>query len=402
MLKHYGQLLPDEPAAERLAARVKDVSEFLAPRQPSQPPREVPLTVTVQDACHLLHAQRISAPPRQLLRAIPGLEIRELRDAEICCGSAGIYNVSHPEMSAELQTRKCRNIVLTDCDVVVTTNPGCFLQIQAGLPRLDPGTPHRRRARRRLPAAVNPVVVRELRGLVDPGYVQDAPSELIAYSIDGTFQQRRPDIVVTPGSTDEVAAVVRICARERIPIIARGASSGLAGGTIPEPGGLILNLARMDRIIEIDRSNVCVVAQAGVVTLKLQQAVEREGLFYPPDPASSRQSTIGGNVATNAGGPRCLKYGVTRDYVIGLTAVLASGETLKLGGKFTKNATGYALMQLIVGSEGTLAIVTEVTLKLVPLPRARVTAVALFDRLERPVRRCPASWPAASCRPPSS
>jgi len=227
-----------------------------------------------------------------------------------------------------------------------------------------------------------PRVVQELRGLVDRGYVHDAPSELIAYSYDGTFQQRRPDLVVSPASTAEVAAVVRVAAREKMPIIARGASSGLAGGTIPESGGLVLNLARMDRIVEIDSANVCVVAQAGVVTLQLQQAVERDGLFYPPDPASSRQSTIGGNVATNAGGPRCLKYGVTRDYVIGLTVVLASGEVLRLGGKFTKNATGYPLMQLFVGSEGTLGIVTEVILKLAPLPRTRVTAMAVFDQLD--------------------
>jgi glycolate oxidase len=228
---------------------------------------------------------------------------------------------------------------------------------------------------------VNAEIVAELKRLVTPGYVHDAPSEILSYSFDGTFQQRRPDMVISPASTDEVAAIVRVAAREKIPIIARGASSGLAGGTIPESGGLVINLARMDRIVEIDTANVCVVAQAGVVTLQLQQAVEAHGLFYPPDPASSRQSTIGGNVATNAGGPRCLKYGVTRDYVIGLTVVLASGEILRLGGKITKNATGYGLMQLIVGSEGTLGIVTEVILKLAPRPRARVTALAIFDQL---------------------
>ena len=228
---------------------------------------------------------------------------------------------------------------------------------------------------------MNATVTEELREIVDEGYVHTAPSEIIAYSFDGTFQQRRPDVVVSPASTDEVARIVKIANREKTPIIARGASSGLAGGTIPERGGIILNLARMDRILEIDKDNVCVRAQAGVVTLQLQQAVEREGLFYPPDPASSRQSTIGGNVATNAGGPRCLKYGTTRDYVIGLTVVLASGEILRLGGKITKNATGYPLMQLFVGSEGTLGIVTEVLLKLAPLPRARVTAVASFPRL---------------------
>src|SRR5689334_16862088 len=194
---------------------------------------------------------------------------------------------------------------------------------------------------------MNATLAEELRGVVDPGYVHTAPSEIIAYSYDGTFQQRRPDLAVSPASTDEVAKIVRLASQNKVPIIARGASSGLAGGTIPESGGIILNLARMDRIVEIDTENVCVTAQAGVVTLQLQQAVEKIGLFYPPDPASSRQSTIGGNVATNAGGPRCLKYGVTRDYVIGLTVVLATGEVLKLGGRVTKNATGYALMQLL-------------------------------------------------------
>lgn len=133
MLKHYGQLLPDDPRAEHFARRVKDVSEFLAERQPTHPPRELPLTVAVQDACHLLHAQRISDAPRQLLRAIPGITIKDIREPDLCCGSAGIYNVSHPEMSANLQQRKCANIAATECDVVVTGNPGCFVQIQSGL-----------------------------------------------------------------------------------------------------------------------------------------------------------------------------------------------------------------------------------------------------------------------------
>jgi glycolate oxidase iron-sulfur subunit len=135
MLKHYGQLLPDDPRAVRFAARVMDVSEFLAQRQPLQPPRAVHSRVAVQDACHLLHAQRIADAPRALLRAIPGLELLEIAEREICCGSAGIYNVSHPEMSSELQRRKCASIAATGCDVVVTGNPGCFVQIQAGLPK---------------------------------------------------------------------------------------------------------------------------------------------------------------------------------------------------------------------------------------------------------------------------
>jgi glycolate oxidase iron-sulfur subunit len=134
MLKHYGALLPDEPRAARFAERVKDISEFLARRQPLRPPRTLDIRVAVQDPCHLLHAQRISEAPRALLRAIPGLELREIAECEICCGSAGIYNVSHPEMSVDLQRRKCANIAATGCEVVVTGNPGCFVQIQAGLP----------------------------------------------------------------------------------------------------------------------------------------------------------------------------------------------------------------------------------------------------------------------------
>ena len=135
MLKHYGQLLPEDPRAAQFSGRVMDASEFLAQRHPTHPPRPLTLKVAIQDPCHLLHAQGISEAPRALLRAIPGLELREIAEREICCGSAGIYNVSHPEMSAELQQRKCANIAATGCDIVVTGNPGCFVQIQAGLPK---------------------------------------------------------------------------------------------------------------------------------------------------------------------------------------------------------------------------------------------------------------------------
>ncbi len=223
----------------------------------------------------------------------------------------------------------------------------------------------------------------DLERIVGTGYVHDAPSEVIAYSYDGTFQQRRPDLAVSPATTEQVSAVVKVAARENVPIIARGASSGLAGGTIPEHGGIVLNLARMDRILEVDSANVCAVAEAGTITMRLQEAVQKAGLFYPPDPASSGQSTLGGNVACNSGGPRCLKYGVTRDYVTGLTVVLANGDVIVLGGKLAKNATGYQLLQLMVGSEGTLGIVTEVTVKLLPLPSTQVTATAAFPRLDQ-------------------
>jgi glycolate oxidase iron-sulfur subunit len=134
MLKHYGELLPDEPAAKRFAARVRDISEFLAERQPLRPPRPVNARVAVQDPCHLLHAQGISAAPRALLAAIPGLEVVDVPERDICCGSAGIYNITHPELSKDLQVRKCANVVATGCETVVTGNPGCLVQIQSGVP----------------------------------------------------------------------------------------------------------------------------------------------------------------------------------------------------------------------------------------------------------------------------
>jgi glycolate oxidase len=225
-----------------------------------------------------------------------------------------------------------------------------------------------------------------LAAIVGDEWVHHRPSELIAYSIDGTFQQARPDLVVSPATTEQVAAVVRVAAGTGIPVIPRGAGTSLAGGTIPVGGGLVVNLARMNRVLEVDKVNGVAVVEAGVVTAELQRTVEREGLFYPPDPASLNQSTIGGNVATNAGGPRCLKYGVTRDYVLGLTVVLADGRILRLGGKLIKNKTGYQLVQLFVGSEGTLGIITEVVLKLLPRPRYRATALAVFPRLDDAAR----------------
>ncbi|MSQ61396.1 MAG: FAD-binding protein [Dehalococcoidia bacterium] len=225
-------------------------------------------------------------------------------------------------------------------------------------------------------------VVREIAAIVGEDHARTDTAARIAYSYDATFQQYPPDIVVSPATTEEVAAVVRVAHREGIAVIARGAGTSLAGGTIPVDGGLVLNLARMNRLIEIDVANSCAVVEAGCVTAHLQRAAEQAGLFYPPDPASLEQATLGGNVACNAGGPRCLKYGVTKDYVLGMTAVLADGRVLRLGGKLLKNVTGYQIMQLIVGSEGTLAVVTELVLRLRPLPRVRRTAAAFFLRID--------------------
>ncbi|MFN8557137.1 MAG: FAD-linked oxidase C-terminal domain-containing protein [Dehalococcoidia bacterium] len=229
---------------------------------------------------------------------------------------------------------------------------------------------------------VRPAVMAELERIVGPGQVHAGPAQRVAYSFDATFPQDVPDVALTPGSTEEVAAILRVAAREGIPVHPRGAGSSLSGGAVPIGGGIALSLARMNRIVEIDPADTVAVVQPGVVTGDLQKAVERLGLFYPPDPASLNQSTLGGNIACNAGGPRCLKYGVTKDYVLGLTAVLIDGRVLRLGGRTVKNVTGFQLVQLFVGSEGCLGVVTEIILRLVPLPRFRSTAAAYFPALD--------------------
>ena len=184
-----------------------------------------------------------------------------------------------------------------------------------------------------------------------------------------------------PTTTAQVSAVLRLADRERIPIVPRGAATGLAGGAVPIEGSICLNLARMNRILSISAPDSIVITQPGVITAALQKAVEAQGLFYPPDPASLHMCTIGGNVSTNAGGPRCLKYGVTADYVLGLEVVLPGGKVMRTGGRTIKNVSGYNLTQLIVGSEGTLGVVTEITLQLIPKPIAQATALAAFAKL---------------------
>jgi glycolate oxidase len=207
------------------------------------------------------------------------------------------------------------------------------------------------------------------------------PEDLAVYSYDGTFAEGCPDAVVLPASTEQVSRVMRWAAETRTPVIARGMGSGLAAGAVSIGGGLLVGLTRMNRIMEIDLENATVHAQAGVVTADLQAEVDKRGLFYPPDPSSIRHSTIGGNIACNAGGPRCLKYGVTGDYVLGLTVVLADGRVLTTGGKPIKDVTGYDLNGLFTGSEGTLGIVTAALLRLVAKPRYARTALAEFMSL---------------------
>ena len=209
------------------------------------------------------------------------------------------------------------------------------------------------------------------------------PEDLAVYSYDGTFAEGVPEVVVLPRSTAQVVGVVEIAAENRLPVIARGMGSGLAAGSIPcRAGGVVVCFTRMNRILEIDEANSTVRAEAGVVTADLQAEVEKRGMFSPPDPSSIRHSTIGGNIACNAGGPRCLKYGVTGNYVLGLEVVLADGRVLNTGGKPIKDVTGYNLTGLFTSSEGTLGLITGALLRLVARPRFAKTALAEFDRLE--------------------
>jgi glycolate oxidase len=226
----------------------------------------------------------------------------------------------------------------------------------------------------------------QLKRILPPGEVSFAPAVLTEHAGDKWFAAHPPDVVVLARSTKSVAAVLRFANRHHLPVTPRGAGHGYVGGCVPVRGGIVLSLARMNRIREINAADFVAVVQAGVNTKKLQQEVEKQGLFYPPDPASRADNTIGGNVITNAGGPRCLKYGVTRDYVLGLEVVLADGTVLRLGGRTHKNKTGFELHRLFVGSEGLLGVVTEATLKLLPLPPYRACLAIGFGSMRAAVR----------------
>jgi glycolate oxidase len=213
--------------------------------------------------------------------------------------------------------------------------------------------------------------------------VLSSPEDLIPYSFDGTAALKtRPAAVVFPRSTQQVSDCVRLAAASGTAVVTRGSGTGLSGGAVPSPGSLVLCLTQMDDILDLDPRNHTLRAQPGVVTQRIDEAAARHGLFYPPDPGSLRISTIGGNVAENSGGLRGLKYGVTRDYVMGLEVVLADGQVARFGNACVKDVAGYSLKDLFIGSEGTLGIITEVLLKLVPRPTARRTMLALYDSIE--------------------
>lgn len=221
----------------------------------------------------------------------------------------------------------------------------------------------------------------ELRRLLGDDVVADDGETRAAHGGDKWFAHHLPDVVVFAEATEHVSALLRFASEKKIPVTARGAGYGYVGGCVPVRGGIALSLARMNRIKEISFADAIAVVEPGVITGDLQAKAKEQKLFYPPDPASLKDCSMGGNVATNAGGPRCLKYGVTRNYIAGLEVVLANGEVLRTGARVHKNKTGFDLIGLFVGSEGMLGVVTEITVKLLPLPPARATLAAAFDKM---------------------
>jgi glycolate oxidase len=227
-------------------------------------------------------------------------------------------------------------------------------------------------------------ILEELRDIAGTAHVRTDAETIRENSTDATKIFHPADVIVFPNSAKEVSSIVKIANREKIPIVSRGGGVGYAGGAIPVRGGIVISMKRMNRILEIHPVDLVAVVEAGVITEDLHRAAEAKGLFYPPDPASLKQSTIGGNVAHNAGGPRAFKYGVTRQYLMGMEVVLPTGEIVSTGGRVVKNAVAYDLTDLMCGAEGTLGIMTRFTLRLLPKPETALSIMALF----RTVRQC--------------
>ena len=227
--------------------------------------------------------------------------------------------------------------------------------------------------------------LRQLKKLL-PGEISLEPATLAQYAGDKWFATHQPDAVALPRSARSASKILAFAHKHKIPVTPRGAGHGYVGGCVPVRGGIALSTERMEKILEINPADFVAVVQPAVNTAEFQTAVEKLGRFYPPDPASRANNSIGGNIATNAGGPRCLKYGVTRDYVLGLEVVLANGNIVKLGGRTHKNKTGFDLHRLFVGSEGLLGVITEATLKLLPLPPFRANLAVGFRSMNAAVR----------------
>ncbi|MHB1005087.1 MAG: FAD-binding oxidoreductase [Chloroflexota bacterium] len=225
-------------------------------------------------------------------------------------------------------------------------------------------------------------ILAKLAGIVGARHATTEPVELAAYAYDGTHFTSHPDVVLRPANASEIAAILRVANAEGIPVVPRGSGTSLSGGSTPIHGGIVLHMARLNRILDVDVPNCTATAEPGVITADLQREVEKRGLFYPPDPSSLSVATLGGNLGHGAGGPRGLKYGTTKDYVVGVEAVLANGRLIRTGGVTPTDDAGYDLTHLFVGSEGTLGVITKLTVRLLPLPEAKQTALAIFDSFD--------------------
>lgn len=233
---------------------------------------------------------------------------------------------------------------------------------------------------------IDPEVKRQIKEIFPPQDVTDAAEDLMVYGYDATGEEKAPDLVAFPTTPEQISRVLKLANEHGFAVTARGAGSGFVGAAIPTHVGVVLVMTRMDRILEIDKDNLTALVEPGLVTAKFQKAVEELGLFYPPDPASLKVSTLGGNVAMGAGGPRAVKYGVTRDYVLGLEVVLPTGEIMQTGAKTVKSVVGYDLTRLMVGSEGTLGIITKIRLRLLPKPETVRTMLAMFGSVDAAAR----------------
>ena len=232
-------------------------------------------------------------------------------------------------------------------------------------------------------SAAMPNLTADLTALLEPARVLHSREDMLAYGYDGTAALSGvPAVVVMVKTVEEVAAIVKYAAANRTPIVGRGSGTGLSGGSVPSMGCIVLCTAQMDKVIELDEKNLTVLVESGCITQKVTDLADSVGFLYPPDPGSMKISTIGGNVAENSGGLRGLKYGITRDYVMGMEVVLADGSTVWLGNKCVKDVAGYSMKDIFVGSEGTLGIITKVLLKLVPKPAAKKTMLATYARMD--------------------
>ena len=225
-------------------------------------------------------------------------------------------------------------------------------------------------------------IINKLVEIMGKEHVRTDKEDLIIFSYDATSTTGMPDVIVAPANAEEVAAVIKLANEKLIPVVPRGGGSNLSGGSIATSGGIVLSMMRMNKILEIDEENLTATLQPGVITADFNAAVDACGLMYPPDPQSASMSSMGGNVAENAGGPRGVKYGVTKDYILGLKVVMPNGDMVKVGGKMVKNVSGYDLIRLFTGSEGTLCVITEITVRLIPKPEAKKTMLALFNSLD--------------------